>query len=132
MALLSQFHSTAEGTSGMGQRLRVVTPAMKEQLDEVLGSTHDTSVIVPLRMVRMIADEQPYYKYNQIWSKHLENVSFCFVLRHYIEHERLLTYEEVAQSMGGRYLTPVSAFSLLFLSTRGHLFCLPVTGSGRR
>ena len=72
---------------------------MKRQLDEVLGSTSDGSVNVPLGMVRTIADEQPYYKYNQIWSKHMENVSFCYVLKYYIAEERLLTYEEVAEAL---------------------------------
>lgn len=114
MALLSQFHSTAEGSCGrkMGWKADVVSPVLKGQLDEVLSSTADSSVNVPLGMVREIADEQPYYKYNQIWSKHLENISFGYVLKHYIEEERLLTYEEVAQNMGGHSFSPIFFHSL--------------------
>ena len=81
--------------------LIVVDPLMQQQLDELLSNTHAGSLKGPLMTIKTIADEQPYYKYNQIWSKYMENVSFCFVLKYYIEEGRLMSYEEVAERMGG-------------------------------
>jgi hypothetical protein len=79
---------------------------MGEQLDAVLSPSDSHSVTVPLAKIKSIANEQPYYKYNQIWSKNMENVSFCYVLRNYIQEEKLLSYEQVAQNMGGQ-LSPL-------------------------
>lgn len=54
--------------------------------------------------IKEIADEQPYYKYNGIWSRHMENASFVLVFLTWIGGEggqegKLLTYEEVAERM---------------------------------
>jgi hypothetical protein len=59
-----------------------------------------------IRKIKEIADQQPYYKYNGIWSRHMENASFILVFLTWIGGEgghegRLLTYEEVALQMGG-------------------------------
>lgn len=83
---------------------------MRQQLDELLGHTHNSSLKDSLTTIKTIANEKPYYKYNQIWSKYMENVSFCYVLKYYIEEEKLMSYDEVAERMGGIFLS-----STLFL-----------------
>jgi Translin family len=61
--------------------------------------------------IKKIADEQPYYKYNGIWNRIMEALSFCVVLSRWFGDDgtkegRLLTYHEVADLIGGT--TPVS------------------------
>ena len=34
----------------------------------------------------------------------MENVSFCYVLKYYIDEEKLMSYEQVAEKMGGTSL----------------------------
>ena len=63
--------------------------------------------------VKEIADRYPYYKYNGIWSRQMENMSFGIVLAGWLGgyndvEGTLLTYEQVAEKMGGTSLPMLS------------------------
>ena len=56
--------------------------------------------------IKELADEQPYYKYNGLWSRHMETLSFCVVFRMWLYGDdgvegRLFTYQEVAEYLSG-------------------------------
>lgn len=66
----------------------------------------DANVRQCVSNIKKIADEQPYYKYNLIWSRHIETLSFCVVFYRWLggdggEEGKLCTYEEVAKFIGG-------------------------------
>jgi Translin family len=71
---------------------------------------------ISLRKIQELANQQPYYKYNGIWSRHMETLSFCIIFMSWLgwdvsegkfvfrEEGNLLTYEQVARRMGGKHI----------------------------
>lgn len=69
-----------------------------------------------LSNIKKLVDQQPYYKFNMMWSRHMENLSFVVVFMHWIEtcqesekktghaEPKLLSYEEVAKVLTGSVL----------------------------
>lgn len=67
-----------------------------------------------LRKIQEIANQRPYYKYNGIWSRHMETLSFCIIFMSWLgwdvsegkvvfrDEGNLLTYEQVAKRMDGK------------------------------
>ena len=76
-----------------------------EAFDQIFYDSEKQPVLPKvLSKIKEIADDQPYYKYNGIWSRHMENASFVLVFLTWIGGEggdegKLLTYEEVARRM---------------------------------
>ena len=66
-----------------------------------------------LAQIVELANQQPYYKYNGMWSRQMETASYIVVLMGWLgvdfengkavrqKEGRLCTYEEVAQRLGG-------------------------------
>jgi Translin family len=67
-----------------------------------------------LKGLKELANQKPYYKYNGIWSRHMESVSFAVLFMGWIgllsgdsleigsgTEGTLLTYEEVARHLEG-------------------------------
>ena len=64
-----------------------------------------------LVQIKELADQHPYYKYNGMWTRQMENLSFCIVLMGWLgmcvgnekdpcEEGTLFTYEQVAKTLG--------------------------------
>jgi hypothetical protein len=63
-----------------------------------------------------LADQQPYHKYNGMWSRHMEIASFIIVFLAWLglpgagvanrQEGTLPTYKQVADAMGGLSLSP--------------------------
>ena len=82
------------------------------------GSQAIQNVCLPITKIKELADQQPYHKYNGMWSRHMESVSFILVFFAWLglsggegialcPEGNLLTYEQVAGSMGGFALSPM-------------------------
>ena len=63
--------------------------------------------------IKELADQHPYYKFNGMWNRQMENLSFCIVFTGWLgpfrenrEEGKLLSYDEVAKEMGGKCLKP--------------------------
>jgi len=66
-----------------------------------------------LTEIKQLADQQPYYKYNGMWARHMENMSYAVVFSHWTwtcamseaeagkAEPQLLSYEEAAKRLGG-------------------------------
>jgi hypothetical protein len=66
----------------------------------------------PIAKIKELADQHPYHKYNGMWSRHMEVVSFILVFLAWLglsvgggvplcPEGTLLTYEQVADAVGG-------------------------------
>jgi hypothetical protein len=60
-----------------------------------------------LAKIKNVADKYPYYKYNGIWSRYMETLSFAIVFAGWLgafgEPEgTLLSYQRVAHELGGK------------------------------
>jgi hypothetical protein len=79
------------------------------------------SEAITLRKIQELANQRPYYKYNGIWSRHMETLSFCIIFMSWLgwdvsegkvvfrEEGNLLNYEQVAKRMGGNRTDPDSS-----------------------
>jgi len=70
------------------------------------------SIQETMAIVRELADQHPYHKYNGMWTRQMENLSFCFVFLFWLGSSRenrkegkLLSYQEVANEIGGNSLS---------------------------
>jgi hypothetical protein len=61
--------------------------------------------------IKELADQHPYYKFNGMWNRQMESLSFCIVFTGWLgsfrdnrEEGKLLSYDEVAKEMGGKRL----------------------------
>lgn len=64
-----------------------------------------------LARVKELADQHPYHKYNGMWTRQMENLSFCIVFTTWLgsfgdshEEGKLLSYDAVAMELGGNVL----------------------------
>ena len=76
------------------------------------GSHSIQDVFNPIAKIKELANQQPYHKYNGMWSRHMESASFIVVFLSWLglfsgpgatlsREGTLLTYEQVADAMGG-------------------------------
>jgi hypothetical protein len=70
------------------------------------------SIQETLAAIQELADQHPYHKYNGMWTRQMENLSFCFVFLYWLGSSRgnrkegkLLSYKEVADEIGGSSLS---------------------------
>jgi len=73
----------------------------------------ENSFVDYLTEIKQFADQQPYYKYNGMWTRHMENMSYAVVFSHWTwtcatseartgkAEPQLLSYQEVAKKLGG-------------------------------
>jgi hypothetical protein len=52
-----------------------------EEFNRVFNNSNkgEASVFECIANIKSVADERPYYKFNQIWSRTIEPLSFCIV-----------------------------------------------------
>lgn len=77
-------------------------------------SVHDINDLIV--KIGEVANQQPYHKYNGMWSRHMETASFVIVFLAwlglpgagvFLRQEGILpTYQQVADAMGGLSLSP--------------------------
>ena len=84
----------------------------RQIVKEAQGSQYIQDISKPIAKIKGLADQHPYHKYNGMWSRHMEVVSFILVFMGWLglsggagvplcPEGTLLTYEQVAAAMGG-------------------------------
>lgn len=85
-SILSRIHNTPTG-----------------QLAPAVLQPCKNSILTQIHLVKIlsnIASKHPFYKWNNLWTREMQNLIFCLQLRHWLAHQELETIEQVGNELG--------------------------------